>query len=83
MADCTANNCLAEHFGHQEPMKGYQEHLNVLCVMDTGDGAGFVYRTGHSEMFIPMPVVGHWLKKSWGIYYKLSKMKHIPRIPGM
>ncbi|UWX58547.1 FAD-dependent oxidoreductase [Chlorobaculum sp. MV4-Y] len=83
MAECAANNCLAEHFGHQEPMKGYQEHLNVLCVMDTGDGAGFVYRTGHSEMFIPMPIVGHWLKKAWGYYYKLSKMKYIPRIPVM
>lgn len=83
MADCAANNCLAEHFGHQEPMRGYQEHLNVLCVMDTGDGAGFVYRTGHSQMFIPMPIAGHWLKKSWGVYYKLSKMKYIPRIPGM
>lgn len=83
MADCAANNCGAEHLGQQEPMKGYQEHLNVLCVMDTGDGAGFVYRTGHSQMFIPMPVVGHWLKKAWGYYYKLSKMKYIPRIPGM
>jgi sulfide:quinone oxidoreductase len=63
--------------------KDYQEHLYILCVMDTGDGAGFVYRTGHSEMFIPMLIVGHWLKKAWGYYYKLSKMKYIPRIPGM
>jgi sulfide:quinone oxidoreductase len=54
-----------------------------ISVMDTGDGAGFVYRTGHSEMFIPLPIVGHWLKKAWGYYYKLSKMKYIPRIPGM
>ena len=51
--------------------------------MDTGDGAGFVYRTDHSQMFIPLPIVGHWLKKAWGYYYILSKMKYIPRIPGM
>jgi sulfide:quinone oxidoreductase len=50
---------MAELRGHEEPMKGYQEYLNLLCVMNTGDGAGFVYRTGHIEMFIPMPIVGH------------------------
>lgn len=83
MADCAANNCGAEHLGLEEPMRGYQEHLNVLCVMDTGDGAGFVFRNGHRQVFIPLPVVGHWLKKGWGLYYKLSKMKVIPRIPGM
>ena len=55
----------------------------ALCVMDTGDGAGLVYRTGHSQMFIPTPIAGHWLKNSSGIYYKLSKMKYIPRIPRM
>ncbi len=25
-------------------LKGYQEHLTILCVMDMGNGAGFVYR---------------------------------------
>jgi len=28
-------------------------------------------------------VVGHWLKKGWGAYYKLSKRKIVPRLPGM
>jgi len=83
MAECAANNCAIEHLGFEEPMKGYQEHLNVLCVMDTGDGAGFVYRNGHRQMFIPLPVVGHWLKKGWGHYFKLTKMERIPRIPGL
>jgi sulfide:quinone oxidoreductase len=83
MAECAANNCSVEHLALEEPMRGYQEHLNVLCVMDTGDGAGFVFRNGRRQMFIPLPVVGHWLKKAWGVYYKLSKMERIPRIPGM
>ena len=83
MAECAANNCGVEHLGLEEPMRGYQEHLNVLCVMDTGDGAGFVFRNGHRQIFIPLPIVGHWLKKAWGVYYKLSKMERIPRIPGM
>src|SRR5665648_72959 len=38
--------------------KGYQEHLNILCVMDTGNGAAFVFRDGKKAFMIPMPVVG-------------------------
>ena len=53
--------------------KGYQKHLNILCVMDTGNGAGFIYRKGDKDMFIPMPVFGHWLKKAWGWNYKITR----------
>jgi sulfide:quinone oxidoreductase len=63
--------------------KGYKDHLNILCVMDMGDGAGFVYRDDKKALLIPMPIIGHWLKIGWGWYYKLSKMGYIPRIPGM
>jgi sulfide:quinone oxidoreductase len=63
--------------------KGYQEHLNILCVMDTGDGAAFVFRDGKKAFMIPMPVLGHWLKKGWGVYSRLSKIGKFPRLPGM
>ena len=63
--------------------KGYQHHLNIICVMDSGDGAAFVYRKNDKSMMIPMPIVGHWMKKGWGFYFKNSKMGRIPRIPGM
>ena len=63
--------------------KGYQEHLNILCVMDSGDGAAFVYRDDKKAAMFPLPIVGHWLKKGWGIYCKLSKLGKIHRIPGM
>lgn len=56
-----------------EERKGYQEHLNILCIMDTGDGAAFVYRKGPKAYMIPMPIVGHWLKKAWGMYTRFSK----------
>lgn len=56
-----------------EKRKGYQEHINILCIMDTGDGAAFVYRKGDKSYLIPMPIVGHWLKKAWGIYNRISK----------
>ena len=62
---------------------GYHEHLNILCVMDTGDGAAFVYRDDKRAFMIPMPIVGHWLKKGWGVYCRYSKLGKIPRIPGM
>lgn len=63
--------------------KGYKDHLNILCVMDSGDGAAFVYRDNKGGKMIPMPIVGHWLKKGWGWYCKNSKLGKIPRIPGL
>jgi len=63
--------------------KGYQEHLNILCVMDTGNGAAFVFRNGTKAIMIPMPVAGHWLKNGWGVYSRLSKVGHFPRLPGL
>jgi len=63
--------------------RSYMEHLNILCVMDTGSGAAFVYRSDNGGKMIPMPIVGHWMKKMWGWYCKNSKLGRIPRIPGM
>lgn len=63
--------------------KGYQEHLNILCVMDTGDGAAFVFRNNSKAFMIPMPIVGHWLKKGWGMYARMTKLGQFPRLPGM
>ena len=63
--------------------KGYQEHLNILCVMDTGDGAAFVFRNSLKSFIIPMPYLGHWMKKGWGVYSKLTKVGKFPRLPGL
>lgn len=63
--------------------KGYQEYLNILCVMDTGDGAAFVFRNDKKSFLIPMPIVGHWMKRAWGIYSKLTKVGKFPCLPGM
>lgn len=61
-------------------LKGYQEHLSILCVMDMGNGAAFVYRDSKREIMIPMPVVGHWMKLAWGIYTKWTKLGYFPKI---
>jgi sulfide:quinone oxidoreductase len=63
--------------------KGYQEHLNILCVMDTGNGAAFVFRDSKKAFMIPMPIVGHWIKKGWGWYARMTKLGRFPRLPGM
>lgn len=63
--------------------EGYQKHLSILCVMDTGSGAAFVYRDGKHQIVIPMPIIGHWLKRAWGLYARLTKVGKMVRLPGM
>ena len=82
MARNTVFNILSKEKGRKE-RRGYQQHLNILCVMDDGKGAGFVYRDDKKAFIIPMPIVGHWLKRGWGQYCRLSKLGKVPRIPGL
>jgi len=82
MAKNVAYN-IEQRENNQENFKGYFEHLNILCVMDTGNGAAFVYRDEKRAFMFPMPIIGHWLKKGWGSYCRYSKLGKIPRIPGM
>jgi sulfide:quinone oxidoreductase len=78
----TAYNIIESEKGTNS-RKGYQEALNILCVMDTGNGAAFVFRNNKKSFIIPMPVIGHWMKKSWGTYSKWTKVGKFPRIPGL
>lgn len=82
MAKNTAFNIIAKDNGLHE-RKGYQEHINIICIMDSGNGAGFAFRDDNKSFLIPMPIFGHWLKRGWGKYCKLSKLGKIPRIPGL
>ncbi len=82
MARVAAKNIISLHSGKQ-PSVGYQQHLCVLCVMDFGNGAAYVYRDSKKARITPLPFLGHWLKKSWGHYWKLNKAGKIPRLPGM
>lgn len=63
--------------------KSYIDKVSIICVMDSGNGAAWVSRTAKKETMIMLPIIGHWLKKGWGLYFKNSKMKRMPRIPGM
>jgi len=86
VAEVMAKNVAYNIFQHMQGIdskRSYLDHLNILCVMDTGDGAAFVYRSQKRALMIPMPVIGHWMKKGWGWYCRNSKLGRIPRIPGM
>ena len=86
VAEVMAKNVAYNIFHHQQNIdskQSYMDHLNILCVMDTGNGAAFVYRDDKGGKMIPLPIVGHWMKKGWGWYCKNSKLGKIPRIPGM
>ncbi len=86
VAEVMAKNVAYNIFNRMQNIdskESYMEHLNILCVMDTGNGAAFVYRDNKGGKMIPMPIVGHWMKKGWGWYCRNSKLGKIPRIPGM
>lgn len=63
--------------------QSYIEHLDILCLMDTGNSAALVHRNAKRAKMIPLPLIGHWMKKGWGWYARNSKLGKIPRIPGM
>ncbi len=86
VAEVMAKNVAYNIFQHAQNIdskQSYMEHLNILCVMDTGNGAAFVYRDDKGGKMIPLPIIGHWMKKGWGWYCRNSKLGKIPRIPGM
>ena len=86
VAEVMAKNVAYNIFHHQQNIRSKQSyvgHLNILCMMDTGNGAAFVHRNDKGGTMIPLPVIGHWMKKGWGWYCKISKLGKIPRMPGM
>ncbi len=86
VAEVMAKNIAYNIFNHSQKInskESYIEHLNILCVMDTGNGAAFVYRDNKGGKMIPMPIIGHWMKKGWGWYCKNSKLGKIPRLLGL
>ncbi len=82
VAEVMAKN-VAHNITNSDDKKSYIDHLNILCMMDIGNGAAFVYRSNTSAKMIPLPIIGHWMKKGWGWYCKNSKLGRIPRLPGM
>ena len=82
MARVAARNLLAGEAGRSE-RESYLPHVGITCLMDMGRDAAYVHRDDAVERMVPLPVVGHWLKKGWGAYFKASKRRQVPRLPGM
>ncbi len=82
MARVAARNLLAAEAGRPE-RESYLPHVGITCLMDMGNGAAYVHRDQKVERMVPLPLLGHWLKKGWGAYFKASKRKQVPRLPGM
>ena len=80
MARVAAENIQAMDEGKPKSAS-YIDHMSIICLMDTGDGAAYVYRDDHKSRLIPMPVFGHWAKKGWGVYFKASKRGTVPTLP--
>jgi len=82
MADVAAHNAHQHVIGSNKTIS-YVDKVSIICVMDSGNGAAWITRTEKKETMIMLPIIGHWFKKAWGFYYKNSKLKRFPRIPGM
>ncbi len=82
MAKVAATNIVAAAAGRPE-RESYLPHVGITCLLDMGNGAAYVHRDAATERMIPLPVVGHWMKKGWGAYFKASKRRQVPRLPGM
>jgi sulfide:quinone oxidoreductase len=82
MARVAAHNVAAAAAG-RPGRESYLPHVGITCLMDMGNGAAYVHRDAATERMIPLPVVGHWMKKGWGAYFKASKRRQVPRLPGM
>jgi sulfide:quinone oxidoreductase len=82
MARTAAANIVATAAGRAE-RESYLPHVGITCLLDMGNGAAYVHRDAHREQLVPLPVVGHWMKKGWGAYFKASKRRQVPRLPGM
>lgn len=82
MARVATANILASAAGKSE-RQSYVPQLGITCLLDMGNGAAYVHRDDTTETMVPLPVVGHWMKKAWGAYYAMSKKGQVPRLPGL
>ncbi len=85
MAEVMARNAAFNIFSIEngsDARRSYIEQMNMICMLDMGNSSSLIYRDSKREFSVPIPLVGHWLKKGWGRYYRLSRLGKIPRIPG-
>lgn len=85
LAEIMARNAAFNIFSMEngsDARRSYVDQINLIYMLDMGDSASLVYKDSKRDFLIPMPIIGHWIKKGWGRYYKLSRLNKIPRLPG-
>ncbi|WP_457623936.1 NAD(P)/FAD-dependent oxidoreductase [Persephonella sp.] len=80
MGRITAHNIAIKENMKNEKPESYKPHINIMCLMDTGNGGALAYRSDSKAMLLPLPVIGHWMKKAWGVYFRLTKLGKFPKI---
>ncbi|MDC0834648.1 FAD/NAD(P)-binding oxidoreductase [Geitlerinema sp. CS-897] len=78
MARTAAEN-IARQTREQFPRASFREEMHILCVMDLGDEAVFVYRDDEKAI-APRGAWARWAKLAWEKYYKLNKENKVPRL---
>ncbi len=57
------------------PTESYIDQVSIVCLMDEGRDAALVMRDSRRARVVPLPLIGHWLKKAWGYYYRFTKFR--------
>lgn len=57
------------------PAVNYVDQMSLVCLMDSGNGGAFVHRDAKRARVVALPLIGHWLKKAWGYYYRWTKFR--------
>jgi sulfide:quinone oxidoreductase len=79
MARVVAKNIALKESGKPQT-ETFSQHLNILCVMDLGNEAAFIYRDD-KRAISPIGTWAHWAKVAWEKYYKLNKKGKLPNAP--
>jgi sulfide:quinone oxidoreductase len=79
MARNAAKNIALREKG-QPQTATFSQHLNIMCVMDLGKEAAFIYRN-RKRAIAPVGKWAHWSKLAWERYYKLNKKGRLPNSP--
>jgi len=80
MGRITAHNIAVKEKMKEGKIESYKPHINIMCLMDTGTGGALAYRSDSRALLLPLPVIGHWMKKAWGVYFRLTKLGKFPKI---
>ena len=82
--DCPVENLAIGYWPSDECASGWRNNLYEHTACPQWGLAILAWERDDKRAFmLPLPIIGHWLKKMWGWYCRNSKLGRIPRIPGM